>query len=272
MMIKRLLGVIIIVTALIGLAVCVAVIVLAPPVIDRVANDLDDNLTTLNSTLDTVSETLQLAQVTSAQVVTGLQTAEASVLDTARAISQTHPLVSGTGEILTGDVANSIDAVQANIPQLAQLAGNVDRALTFLSKAQILGFNLGINYNPAVPLDKSITDIGKSFNGIPAKLRSLSSQIDTANSNLDAMATNLTLIGSNLHDINASLTQYQDLFTKYRANASTAKQRLQNLQTQLHDDLQAIKTGLLVFFVWLGLTQLAPLYIGFDLLTRPRAI
>src|SRR5438046_2264663 len=107
MIIKRILGLLIVLTALLGLAACVVVVVFGQPAFDVVTNDIDNSLTTLNTTLDTVSETLQLAQVTTSQVITGLTTAESSVLDTARSISETRPLVKGTGQILTVDLANS---------------------------------------------------------------------------------------------------------------------------------------------------------------------
>ena len=246
------------------------IVVLGQPAFDRMAGDVDSSLSTFSSTLDTVSETLQLAQVTSVQISAGLRTAEVSVYDTARTITQTRPLITGTGEILTRDMANSIDSVQATLPTLAKLAGQIDRTLTLLSQAQILGFGLGIDYNPSEPLDQSVDAISKSFDGIPAKLRGMSANIDTANRNLSAMSTNLTSIGVNLHAINTSLAQYPDLFAKYLDSAAAAKQRLQATQIELRSNLQIIKTGLLVFFIWLGLAQLAPLYLGFELLTRPR--
>jgi hypothetical protein len=269
MAIKRILGVIIILTAVLGIGVCVGLMIVGPQTFDRVAGDVDAGLATASSTLDTVSGTLELAQVTSIQLSTGLKTAELSVYSTARTISETRPLITGTGQILTDDLANSIDSVQATIPTLSRLAGQVDKTLALLSQTQILGFSLGIDYNPAEPMDKSVDAIGKSFNGIPARLRGMSGSINAANLNLSAMSTNLSTIGADLHEINTSLARYPDLFGKYLDSAYAARQRLQALQTELHNDLQIMKTGLLVFLIWLGLVQLAPLYIGIELLFRP---
>ena len=138
-----------------------------------------------------------------------------------------------------------------------------------MSQAQILGFGLGIEYNPDEPMDQSIDAIGKSFDGIPERLRGMSGSIKTANSNLSVMSTNLVMIGSDLHEINASLAKYPDLFNKYLESAVTARQRLQALQVELHNDVQYIKTGLIVFLIWLGFAQLAPLYLGIELVFKP---
>jgi prefoldin subunit 5 len=246
--------------------VSIGVIVVGQPVFNRVVSGIDDNISTLNSTMDTVSQTLQLAEMTSSQVMTGMQTAETSVLDTARTISETRPLVIASGGIITGDIANSIDSVQAAIPTLAQLAGNVDQALTLLSKAQVLGIGLGINYNPDAPLAASITAVGNSFNGLPAKLRNMDGPITAVDRSMGTMATNLTEIAANLHDINASFTQLTDLFTSYHDSMRVAQQRLKATKTELHDDLQIIKMGALVFCIWLCLTQLAPLCVGIQML------
>lgn len=268
MIIKRILGVIIILTAVLGLVVCVGLIVVGPQAFDRVAADVDSSLGAVNNTLDTVSETLRLAQVTSVQMNTGLKTAELSLYSTARTISETRPLITSTGQLLTGDLANSIDSVQATIPTLSKLADQIDRTLAVLSQAQILGFGLGIEYNPDETMGQSIDAIGKSFDGIPARLRGMSGSITTANVNLSTMSTNLVAIGGNLREINTSLAKYPDLFGKYLESAASARQRLQTLQLELHNDLQIIKTGLTVFLIWLGLAQLAPLYIGFELLFK----
>ena len=170
MFIKRILGFIIILTAILGLVTCLIAIVAGLPVLDRVAAGIDNNITSIGGTLDTVSETLRFAQDTSSQVTVGLNTAEISVLNTAMILSQTRPLLSNAGEIVTVDVAGSLDQVQATIPTVAQLASNVDKTLSLLSKVDILGYKLGIDYNPDVPLAQSITAIGNSLNGIPNKL------------------------------------------------------------------------------------------------------
>ena len=266
MLIKRILGFIIILTALAGIAVCVIGIIAGPPALDRVAGGIDDSIASIGGTLDTVSETLQLAQETSSQIIIGLNTAETSVLNTATIISQTRPMVTNVGDIVTVDLANSLDQVQATIPVLAQLAGNVDRTLSFLNKVNILGYKLGIDYNPATPLDQSITSIGDSFNGIPVKLRGMSSSMKDTTQGLDIMASNLTTIGSNLHDINASVSKFSGLFGTYLQSTTAIKQRLLATQTELRNDLQLLKTALLILIVWLGLTQVAPLYVGFSLL------
>jgi hypothetical protein len=268
-MIKRFLGVIMILTAVLGIVACIFLVVVGPQMVDRAAADVDASITAAGGTLDTVSETLQLAQVTSVQISTGLKTAEISVYSTARTISETRPLITGTGQILTNDLAKSIDSVQATIPTLSKLAGQIDRTLAMLSQAQILGFGLGIEYNPDEPMGDSIDAIGKSFDGIPARLRGMSGSIDTANRNLSAMSANLVAIGGNLQEINTSLAKYPDLFGKYLESASAAKQRLLVAQAELHNDLQYVKTGLIVFAVWLGLAQIAPLYLGLELLFRP---
>jgi methyl-accepting chemotaxis protein len=267
MFIKRILGFIIILTAILGLVTCLIAIVAGLPVLDRVAAGIDNNITSIGGTLDTVSETLRFAQDTSSQVTVGLNTAEISVLNTAMILSQTRPLLSNAGEIVTVDVAGSLDQVQATIPTVAQLASNVDKTLSLLSKVDILGYKLGIDYNPDVPLAQSITAIGNSLNGIPDKLRSMSSSMNATNQALDTTAINLNTIGSNLHDINASFSKFSGLFGTYLQNTTAIKQRLLATQNELRNDLQFIKTGLFIFIAWLALTQLAPLYVGVSLLT-----
>lgn len=267
MLIKRILGFIIVLTALLGIVVCVIAMAALSPVLDRVTSNIDDNMSSLGDTLDTISDTIRFAQDTSAQVIIGLGTAETSVLNTAAIISQTRPMLSNAGEIITVDVANSLDQVQATIPTLAQLAGNVDKTLTFLNNVNILGIRLGIDYNPAVPLDQSITAIGNSFNGIPEKLRGMATNLNATDRSLETTTVNMVTIGSNLHDINASFSTFSGQFRQYLQSTTVMKQQLLATRNGLRNDLQLIKTVLLVLLFWLGLAQLAPLVVGIGLLT-----
>ncbi len=268
MLIKRILGVVIILTSILGLAVCVFVIAAGPPALDRVAAGVDDNISSLGGTLETVSQTLRLAQQTSSQVIAGLNTAEISVRNTAIIVNQTRPLVTNANAIVTGDLANSLDQLQAAIPTLASLAGNIDRTLSFLNRVNILGYGLGIDYNPEVPLDQSITAIGATFNGIPAKLRGMSTSMDAADQGMQVSAANLESIGANLHEINASFSQFTGQFDAYLRTTAAVRQRLLAAQVELRDNLQWAKIGLVAVAAWLGLVQLAPLVVGFGLLKR----
>ncbi|HEY3290568.1 MAG TPA: hypothetical protein VGK87_10615, partial [Anaerolineae bacterium] len=270
MLIKRILGLVITLTAILGIVGCIIAIVAVSPVLDRVATSVDSNVTTISDTLDTISDTIQFAQDTSSQVIIGLGTAETSVLNTATIISQTRPMLSNAGEIITVDMAGSLDQVQATIPTLAQLAGNVDKTLTFLNNVNILGIRLGIDYNPSVPLAQSITAIGDSFNGVPDKLRSMAADLKDTNRGLDTTTVNLVTIGTNLHDINASFSKFSGQFAQYLHSTTVIKQQLQTTRNELRNDLQLIKVILVVLLVWVLLTQLAPLVVGINMLTDRR--
>ena len=63
-------------------------------------------------------------------------------------------------------------------------------------------------------------------------------------------------VGPLLDDYISIVNQINDNITQTRANVS--------------NQLQMVKTGIIILFVWFGLNQLVPLYLGADLITDGR--
>jgi hypothetical protein len=224
--------------------------------------------------LDTVQDTLTLSGDLVDGVSDTLTTVDASAVNLAETIDETRPLITQVGDITSGDVPDGIEAVQDTIPNLAEVAGTIDDTLSALSDfrldQRVLGvpirFDLGIRYDPAVPFDESIRQIGTSLDGLPEQLRGLDVYLDVTDENLATISRNTLTLAEDLGQINERVAEVQPLLDEYARAVDDAHESVDGARANLTAQVNGINRGVLLVFVWLGLAQAAPLYLGIELL------
>lgn len=277
---RRILGIVIMITAVLGVAISVVGIVVGRNAMDRIGDRLDAGLTTASDTLTNLEQTLDLSQDIVDQVVASLETLEQTALDAAKAIKDTQPMITSVAGLVTVDVAGAIERVQETVAPLVDLAETIDQALTALSEFKIeqsiLGVPIvidpGIEYDPDVPLPRTVNGIADSLAGVPEKLRALSGDVETADGNLEVISQDLALISEDIGEIKTSLAELPPLIDGFQANVASAKAQIEDIQTDLRDSWQLIKTGMIIFFIWLGLTQIAPFVRGYEMFAGRRYV
>jgi len=280
MIVRRLLGLVIIITALLGVGLSVAGIVLGHEALDRVGDRLDAGLDATSSTLDNLEQTLELSKDIVDQVVASMVTLEQAALDASKAIDDTRPMITDVSGLVTGDVADGLESVQETLAPVVDVAETVDDALRALSQfkieQEILGVPIkidpGIEYDPDVSLPRAVNGISDSLEGIPEKLRAMSGGVKAADENLEVIGEDLVLISGDIGEIRSSLAELPELIDGFQEDVINARAQVQDIQADLKDSWQLIKTGLIVFFVWLGLTQIAPLIWGVEMLRGRRMV
>lgn len=246
--------------------------------IDAVGASVRGNLTTTVDSLDTVRETLLLTRSTVAQLETGLETAEESAGNISTAIAESRPLLMESSRIVTGDVPESIETFQDSLPALIEVSSAMDSTLRTLSAFRIdrrilgipLNFDLGVNYDPEVPFDQSIRELGESLDGMPEQLRSLEQHIETTDENLLTMSEDLARLSGDLEDINSTMDEVEPLVNEYIAIVTEIGDNARESRLLLDRQLAQAKTVLTVIMIWFGLLQVAPIYLGWELISGRR--
>jgi len=275
---RRILGIIIVLTALLGVILSVGGIVVGRDIVDRVATELDTGLVTAGDTLDNLDQTLQLTNDIVNQVVVSLDTLEDALFNASKALEETRPMIKDVGGIVTGDVANALESLQNTIDPLVSLSATIDTVLKGLSEfaveQTILGipvaFDLGIDYSPETSLPDTVQAIGDSIEGLPESLRVLTQGVEIADENLGIISQDLASISSDLSEMKASLGELPDLVDSFSDNVDSAQRQIQSIQSTLSDAIKLFKTGMVIFFVWLGFTQIVPLLWGYEFIAERR--
>lgn len=273
-MIRRILGFVMLFIGLSGVALSIGGALVTQRLVDKVSQGLDQSLRLVSDSLDTVLDTLDLTKTTVGEVNGSMETVEAAAVNLAQTINQTRPLLDQVNQIASHDVPDSIEAVQETIPNVAEVAGTIDTTLRALNDFRIdqtiLGFpiqyDLGIDYAPAASFDESITAISASLDGIPNRLRTLEVYLSVTDENMDTISQDILLIAGDLKTINGRVADVQPLLDEYIRLITQVNDNIRQTRASLSSQLEQFKLALIIIFIWVGLTQAAPIYLGWELL------
>lgn len=281
-MFRRILGLIILVSAAVVLVLLLVGAFAVSPAVDAVAGGLDQALVLTDDTLTTVSATLEQTQATLIAVNATLSTASQTTDSLSETLYDTQPLLEGITSVIAEQAPQNIEAVQSAIPNIAAVGGVVDDALTTLSTFGVsqtipipfnpitLDFDLGIDYQPVEPFDQSLAAIGTSLDGLPEQLRSLRSDLEVATVNLGTIGADIETASGDLDAINAQVAAFIPLLDDYLSILDQIGITLTQMRNQVAANLSTIKLIGTILPLALALTQLAPLYVGWELLTGKR--
>ncbi len=283
MVIRRILGFIMLLTGLMLLALSFAGAYFAGSVIGELNESLTNALSLASQGLDSARSTLNLAHDTINDVYGGLDTAVGATANASRTIAETRPLLDNTTVVITQEVPEAVEGIQAALPNMIQVAGVIDDTLTTLSSVGIdrdiplpfggsipLSFDLGIDYDPETSFDDSLRGFEGSLTGLPESLRGLESDLRATNDNLALLSTDLQATSDNLTTINTRISEILPLLDQYGVLLNDLGATITQAQLGLGDRLEVVRIAAIALLVAVGLSQLAPIYLGWELLTGRR--
>lgn len=269
-MVRRFFGILILLTGIFGLVMGVVGLRVTNNLIDQLGVALDNTLKLTATNLDNVHETLVVTKSSLREATVAIDTVQVTALDLSVTITETRPFLGSVNEVATQNVPNSLDAFQDAIPNIAEVAGGIDDAMTALSNFTFatqllgvdLGFDLGIDYSPAVPFDETITELGESLEGLPDSLRDLDTQIQVTSDNLVVISNDVERLSDDIGSINAQLKRFDPVIDDYVKTVSDLRFSANLARQDITAQMESLKMGANLLFLWLALMQITPLYLG----------
>jgi hypothetical protein len=278
-MLRRILGLIILIATVVVLIALIATAIFIRPAIDAISTGLDNSLSLTVDALETVSATLSQTQSTLSAVNESMDTAGQTTTTLSKTFLDTIPLLDQVSFVVAEQTPQNIEAVQAAVPNVAAVAGVVDDALVKLSDLEFeqtipiplnpvdISFDLGIDYEPAESFDETMLVLGTSLDGLPDSLRALGGELETSAANLETLSGNLDTAAGDIAAINAEVAKFIPLLDEYLALLDQVIVAIEQLSVQVASNLATVKLVATILPLALALTQLAPLVVGWDLLT-----
>jgi len=272
-MLKRIIGVILIVIGVMGIGVSVAGVKVGGQVVDKIGMGIDNTLGLLLGTMENTHETLAVTRSTIATSADTLQTVQTLTANLATTVGDTEPLLISTNAMLTDEVPASLEGVQETIPTLVAVAGSIDDTLTTLNSFRIdesiLGFSfnysLGIDYAPDQQFDEAIVQIGDSLSGLPDSLRSMEGDMNTAIDNMATIQGDLDTLSTDLVQIETEIRAFLPMIDEYMRLTLEINDNIRETRATLNSQMEVMNGLILFAMVWLALFQLLPLYVGLEL-------
>lgn len=278
-MFRRILGLIILIATVVVLVALIATAVFMGPAIDAISTGLDNSLSLTVDALETVSATLSQTQSTLSAVNDSMDTAVQTTTNLSKTVSDTIPLLDQVSFLVAEQAPQNVEAVQAAVPNIAAVAGVVDDALVRLSDLEFeqtipiplnpveISFDLGIDYEPVEPFDETMLVLGTSLDGLPEALRALSGELEVSAANLETLSNDLDTAAGDVAAINEEVAKFIPLLDEYLALLDQVIVAIEQMGVQIANNLSTVKLIGTILPLALALTQLAPLVVGWDLVT-----
>jgi len=262
---SKVVGWILIVTAIFGWLVsltgAVALWVVKPAVNSTVDTLLTTGIDTLNATSDmlgVVQSTLEAAGKNLALVsdITG---------QVGTALDKTTPLFESMSDIVGGDLVNTVSKIQESLRSLQTTARVIDSTLSLVTS---IPFVSSEPYQPEVPLDKSVSNISDGMKDLPTSLEDLKVSMISASDSITALPNTVHQLAAEIDKINASLTSAREVVTKYQTIVDRMITQLTFVQKTLPFTLTMVWLAFTLIFVWMACAQMGLYTQGLERLHR----
>ncbi len=174
-----------------------------------------------------------------------------------RTLGTVEQLLSDISDQATEDVARSLESTVDAMPGIIRTGLVIDRTLSALSL-------LGVDYDPAVPLDTALESIRDSLAPLPDEIREQSRLLDEAAADLAMIAESSGNLAASLLEIRIDLLEAEDI-------VNDAARGINEMSTQfdgLADDFDAYRMWMPLLVaaaaLALGAVGLAILVLGID--------
>lgn len=234
-------------------------------------NELDATLgRSLDLTVDAlaaVDDSLAVAAETLALVDDGLTNTQQASTEVVDALRSGADLLQSTAELTENELAPGITAVEASLPNIVTVASAVDGALSGLSQLP-----LGISYDPSEGLDDSLRNLQNSLAGTGEELSDQSQLIRDAGAELVDVADGTEVIADDLIRLDSGIADARGLVDEYAQTAASTRQLIEGTRSDLDARSAAAAVMVVLLALAVGLGQVAPLYIGRQLMRHADTI
>jgi hypothetical protein len=273
---RRALGVVIILVGLVGLGVGSYGVFWLQDVAAEAERDLVSVMDNGLEGLEVISDTLVLLVQTVDDAGTVLDAAAESSRSAGGTVEAIRPAVTEMSDVVAVDLPNNIEKIQDAMPALQEASAAIDKTLRSLADFQWratiplinypLEFGLGIEYDPPVPLDQSVAEMDAALDQLPGQLMGIQSSLLETDLALGETADSMEAMGDSMATVQEDLDETAEVLAEYRELVAGATDTVRSVRRDLRDRIEGIRLTVTGILVWLVLSQLAPLYLGATLL------
>ncbi len=269
--VSRVIGVIWISISLLWAGLGIAGIYYISSWLESTQASLTNNLTLVVDTLESVSVLVDGSTNVISSTHQSLATTQVSVHDASTTLADLRPLLWNTTKVVTVDVPDALDGMQDSIPSLIETAKSVDDTLTWLSNFNLTipnpfgsdwTYDLGITYNPSVPLDQAMEDMSQSLENVPEELRELDESLATTDANLIIVSDDLAYLAGDIEILNEQIQEIVPQMEGLAGNIEEFQATFVEAEESIPESFAFAQKILLAILGLLILTQVPTMFMG----------
>lgn len=266
MFFRRLVGFLFIITAAVGILLCIFGLIQIWRYRPMVTRSATDNLALVNKALTTTQEGLgMVSQVvkTTAGDVSSLQTAIQSL---AQAIHDTSPMLDSLIGLTKNDFPTAISATKTSLEAAQSSAQVIDNVLSILTR-----FTPSF-YQPKVPLHTALAEVSSSLDSLPTSFSIIQTSLTAGKSNLNALETEINDISKTTEGISTTLGSAQTIIDQYITVTNQLKTQVEAIQRSARTWITATVLILSFLLAWLIIIQLGVGMQGLEMVRVRREV
>lgn len=258
-----LLGLLLIVTALAGIAISIGGIVALWQVERTMKASVGEAFTLLDTTMQTTSEGLAVAAQSLAQTDSALISLTTAIQTAGASVDETLPLIDTLANVTTRELPRTITSSQQALRSAQASAQIIDATLAALTSLPLINLR---GYDSSRPLSRSLADLSRSLDPIATSLAAMEESLLASKVHLTAIGDATDEIAGDIIDIRGSLDQAQQVIGQYANVVATLHQEVKAAQQSLPTLLDQVAWFLTIALAWIGLTQIGLLMQGLEML------
>lgn len=265
MILRRLAGILFIITAAAGFFLSAAGIFQVWRSKPLAIRSLGDNLMLLAQALDATDAALDTAQGTINTLKLDAASLQTTTKALAKAIHDSEPTLTSLSDLLNLDFPETITATQTALGSAASSAKLIDDILAALTS---LPFSPLKPYKPEVPLSTALTDVSDSLNALPTSLTLIDQSITGSKADLTVVEEEFATLSESIPAVIEDLDKALSVITQYQVVVSKLQERVSSLQKTTPRWIITAAWVLTIMLVWFLVAQLAMLLQGLELVNK----
>lgn len=250
------------VVAALGLITSLAGVIVGWRLVGQVERTVDDSLVLTEDTLETLDQTITLADDIVVSVAAGLVAVEATVGTSAGSFDTASVLISDLND-LSEILAPGLTNASATLEELASTGRIIDG---FLEDVSSIPFAPQYSGNLGVSLQRLADDIRP----LGGAVREAGADLDLLQADAQRLQQDLDRLQASVAEVNTTLAGSEALLERYRAQTGDAVLLASQARTDLGNDVDVTRAFIVAAGVVAALAQIVPLWMGLELLGEQR--
>lgn len=222
---------------------------------DRAVRTLEDTIEPMAGIVINVAETIDASKVMVSRTTEAIDSIERATRSTARTLESVGGIIDETAILVGEDLAEGLDSAVGTLPGLIDTSRVIDRTMRALSL-------VGVDYDPEIPLDESLTNLEQSLSPLPDQMRDQVSMLQAVGADVSQISADAGALAAVLLEARIDMMEAERILKSAAENAANAVASIETIEQDLSTYDTLGKVVVVAVTIALLAAASAPLLIG----------
>ena len=258
-MIRRILGTLLILIGLLGIALGALGVVRVWRLAHDVTVAATEGLFLVSDTLGDMERSLEVASTTLDGTTIAIDSLYIASFAVGETLSNTQVTLNEMASLAEEQLPTSMEYSLAALDTVQETARVIDQLLRGLA---LVGLG---TYDPAIPLDEAVENAVIGLGPVPGSLRVMGEGLHQTSREMEGVQQGFALMIDSVMEIRENLIDADAAISAHRSTIQDLQERVDAIQPNLAQTVRAVAWAVTLVLVWIGLSQLAILRWGISL-------